>query len=149
MPIDVPLLNKLRDRWGHIQDQLIVDVDSQYGVFDGRTFKADRFAAWLADNDIPWPTLESGRLDLSDDTFRQMAKAHPAVAPLRELRSSLSELRLEKLAVGPDGRNRCLLSPFQSRTGRNQPSNCKYIFGPSVWLRGLIKPAAGLWHRIY
>src|SRR5262249_3979290 len=32
---------------------------------------------------------------------------------------------------------------FRSRTGRNQPSNTKYIFGPSVWLRGLIKPPPG------
>src|SRR6516164_9697843 len=30
-----------------------------------------------------------------------------------------------------------------ARTGRNQPSNSKYIFGPSVWLRGLIKPPPG------
>ena len=29
------------------------------------------------------------------------------------------------------------------RTGRNQPSNSKFIFGPSVWLRGLIKPPPG------
>ena len=43
----------------------------------------------------------------------------------------------------PDGRNRCLLSAFRSRTGRNQPSNSKFIFGPSVWLRGLIKPPPG------
>jgi DNA polymerase-1 len=35
------------------------------------------------------------------------------------------------------------LSAFRSRTGRNQPSNSKYIFGPSVWLRGLIKPPPG------
>jgi DNA polymerase I-like protein with 3'-5' exonuclease and polymerase domains len=49
-------------------------------------------------------------------------------------------MRLNDLAVGRDGRNRTLLSPFASRTGRNQPSNTKYIFGPSVWLRGLIKP---------
>src|SRR5262249_38390620 len=55
-------------------------------------------------------------------------------------RASLSQLRLEALAVGSDGRNRCLLSPFGSRTGRNQPSNAKYIFGPGVWLRGLIRP---------
>src|SRR5262249_43862340 len=47
------------------------------------------------------------------------------------------------LAVGSDGRNRTLLSPFQSRTGRNQPSNTKYIFGPSVWIRHLIKPPPG------
>jgi DNA polymerase family A len=143
VPIDVPLLDKLRDRWTDIQDLLIADIDHDYGVFDGRTFKADRFAAWLAKKDIPWPQLDSGKLDLSDDTFRQMAKAHPAVSPLRELRSSLSELRLEKLSVGADGRNRCLLSAFQARTGRNQPSNSRFIFGPSVWLRGLIRPAPG------
>lgn len=49
-------------------------------------------------------------------------------------------MRLAGLTVGDDGRNRCLLSPFASRTSRNQPSNTKFIFGPSVWLRGLIKP---------
>ncbi len=52
-------------------------------------------------------------------------------------------MKLEKLSVGSDGRNRCLLSPFASRTGRNQPSNNRFIFGPSVWLRGLIKPSTG------
>ena len=55
----------------------------------------------------------------------------------------MAELRLNDLAVGRDGRNRTLLSTFRSRTGRNQPSNSRFIFGPSVWLRGLIKPPAG------
>ena len=36
-----------------------------------------------------------------------------------------------------------MLSAFRARTGRNQPSNTKFIFGPSVWLRGLIKPPPG------
>jgi hypothetical protein len=140
VPIDAPLLGKLRDRWVSIQDKLIADVDCAYGVFEGHTFKADRFSIWLEHRGIPWPRLESGRLDLSDETFRQAARAHPSVAPLRELRASLSELRLSDLAIGADSRNRCLLSAFRSRTGRNQPSNSKFIFGPSVWLRGLIKP---------
>ena len=142
-PIDVPMLEVLRRNWTGIQDKLIAEIDRNYGVFDGRTFKADRFATWLAGNNIPWALLESGRLDLSDDTFRQQARAYPSVSPLRELRSSLSDLRLNDLAVGADGRNRTLLSPFSSRTGRNQPSNARYIFGPSVWLRGLIKPPPG------
>ena len=72
-----------------------------------------------------------------------MARAYPAVAPMRELRSALSEMRLADLAVGSDGRNRTILSAFRSRTGRCQPSNTKYIFGPSVWLRSLIKPPDG------
>ena len=70
-------------------------------------------------------------------------QAYPAVSPLRELRSSLSELHLGDLAVGKDGRNRCLLSPFRARSSRNQPSNTRFIFGPAVWLRGLIKPSEG------
>jgi DNA polymerase I-like protein with 3'-5' exonuclease and polymerase domains len=65
------------------------------------------------------------------------------VAPIRELRHTLSQLRLNELTVGADGRNRCLLSAFQSRTGRNQPSNAKFIFGPSTWLRSLIRPEPG------
>ena len=69
-----------------------------------------------------------------------MARAHPIIAPLRELRGSLSKMRLSDLAVGQDGRNRTMLSAFRARTGRNQPSNTKFVFGPAVWLRSLIKP---------
>ena len=72
-----------------------------------------------------------------------MAKAHPIVSPMRELRSSLSEMRLNELEVGADGRNRRILSAFRSRTGRNQPSNTKFIFGTAVWLRSLIQPPPG------
>ena len=143
VPIDTVTFELLQQHWSGIQDQLIAEIDRGYGVYDGRTFKADRFAAWLVQNQIPWPKLDSGRLDLSDDTFREMARRYPAVAPLRELRAALSEMRLSDLAVGPDGRNRTILSAFRARTGRNQPSNTKFIFGPSVWLRGLIQPPPG------
>ncbi len=149
VPIDTAMLGRLRASWSSIQERLIEQIDANYvlpdgrGIYEGRTFKADRFAEWLARQQIPWPQLESGGLDLKDDTFRQMARAFPQVSPLRELRHSLSELRLESLAVGSDGRNRCMLSAFGGRTGRNQPSNAKFIFGPSVWLRGLIQPPPG------
>jgi hypothetical protein len=138
IPVDTETFSKLSWHWSDIQDQLIAKIDGDYHVFEGRTFKADRFSDWLAKVGIPWPRLASGRLDLSDDIFRQMARAYPAVSPLRELRSSLSELHLGDLAVGKDGRNRCLLSPFRARSSRNQPSNT-----PAVWLRGLIKPSEG------
>ena len=142
-PIDTEMLTLLQERWTDIQDQLIAEIDRDYHVFDGRTFKADRFEQLLATKRIPWPRLESGNIALDDETFRQQAKAHPFISPLRELRSSLSDLRLHDLTVGRDGRNRVILSAFRARTGRNQPSNSKFIFGPSVWLRGLIKPPHG------
>jgi hypothetical protein len=142
-PIDTGVLTPLRANWEPIQSDLIAEIDTDYGVFEGRTFKADRWERYLVAQGIPWPRHDTGTLDLGDDTFRQMAKAHPQVSAMRELRSALSELRLNDLAVGRDGRNRTVLSAFRSRTGRYQPSSAKYIFGPSVWLRSLIKPPAG------
>jgi hypothetical protein len=107
-------------------------------------FSAERFAAFLAREGIPWPRLESGALALDDDTFHEMERAYPEkIGPIRQLRHTLSQLRLNKLAVGKDGRNRVLLSAFRSCTGRNQPSNAAFIFGPSCWLRSLIKPEPG------
>jgi len=143
VPIDVATLGLLRQHWTDIQDDLIASIDAEYGVFAGRSFRAQRWAEYLIANNIPWPRLESDRLDLSDDAFREMARIHPKVAPIRELRGELSDLRLNDLAVGADGRNRTILSAFRSRTGRNQPSNARFIFGPSVWLRGLIQPPRG------
>jgi hypothetical protein len=97
----------------------------------------------LINSGIAWPRLQSGVLALDDDTFKDMARRYPQLAPLRQLRHALSELRLNDLQVGQDGRNRCLLSPYGARTGRNTPSNAKFVFGPSKWLRGLIKPPPG------
>jgi len=140
IPIDTDTLHLLKEQWERLPQQLIALIDNDYGVFEEQTFKYDLFAKYLIANDIPWPRLASGKLDLKDETFRERAKSYPQLNALRELRLSLSQLRLSNLAIGSDDRNRCLLSPFRSRTGRNQPSNSKFIFGPSVWLRSLIKP---------
>jgi hypothetical protein len=140
VPTDTSTLEQLRDQWEAIQDRLIAEIDGAYGVYEGRSFKVDRFAEYLAKRDIPWPRLPTNRLDLKDDTFRDMARSYPDLGKLRELRVSLSQMRLADLAVGVDGRNRCMLSAFRARTGRNQPSNSKFIFGTATWMRSLIKP---------
>lgn len=155
VPIDSETLARLRDNWELIKLKLIEEVgrdfivrtpqgEVKYPIYDGSTFKADRFTEFLEQLHLPWPRLASGPLDLSDDAFRQMARLHPQIAELRELRHALSQLRLNELTVGRDGRNRCMLSPFASRTSRNQPSTSKFIFGASVWLRGLIQPEPGM-----
>jgi hypothetical protein len=108
------------------------------------SFSTQRFQEYLIHHAIPWPRLPSGALCLDDDTFKDMAKAYPTeIGPIRDVRYTLSQLKLRELTVGTDGRNRCLLSAFGSRSSRNQPSNSRYIFGPSTWLRSLIKPEPG------
>jgi DNA polymerase-1 len=144
IPMDIERLLIARRSWVEIQAELVSKIDAAYGIYDGLTFKQERFREYLNSEQIPWPILDTGNLDLSEDTLRQMARSYPQIAPLHELRSSLSKLRLNALAVGEDGRNRCLLSPFRSTTGRNQPSNAKSIFGPSTWMRGFVKPGPGM-----
>jgi hypothetical protein len=123
----------------------LLEADPEGAAWEGSlTFSSQRFEQYLARHDIPWPRLASGALALDDATFRDMARVYPAnIGPIREVRHTLAQLKLHDLAVGDDGRNRCLLSAFRSRTGRNQPSNSAYIFGPSCWLRSLIKPEPG------
>lgn len=139
-PIDTATLATLREQWEHIQTDLIAEIDKDYGCFEGTTFKRALFEQFLARNGIAWPRLKSGQLDLEDDTFKEIARSNPIIAPLREIRSSLSQMRLARLSVGSDARNRAMLSAFGASSGRNTPSNTKFIFGPSVWMRGLIKP---------
>jgi hypothetical protein len=143
VPIDVELYARLNSNWERIQERLIQKVDAQYHVYEGRSFRVELFERYLRRNNMGWPRLDSGNPKLDDDTFEEMAHIFPQVANLRKLRQALGEMRLSDLAVGFDGFNRCMLSPFASRTGRNQPSNTKFIFGPGSWLRGLIKPKKG------
>jgi DNA polymerase family A len=143
VPIDVELLTRLRNRWEQIEQELIARVDAQYGVYEGTSFRKSKFERWLAEHGILWPRYANGELMLEDEVFRAMAKIHPELNPLRELRYSLSQLRLSDLPVGQDGFNRCMLSPFGTSTSRNAPSSSNFIFGNSVWVRGLIKPPAG------
>jgi hypothetical protein len=153
VPID-PFLHCLRERWDAMQVDLVTEMDpfGVYEIVDGKPhWRKEHFADYVRRNHMSWPTYPDGSLDERDQTFREMEGKYPHIGPLRELRYSLSKLRLNDLSVGNDGRNRALLGPYGSKTGRNQPSNAKYIFGPAKWLRFLITPPPGrvLIHRDY
>jgi DNA polymerase-1 len=143
VPIDTELHGSLVADWNSIKRDLVASVDADFGVYEGTTFKSNLFAKLLSGRGIAWPKHPGGALRLDDDTFRDQARRWPELHPLHQLRATLGGLRLIGLEVGSDGRNRCLLSPFKAVTGRNQPSNSKFIFGPATWMRGLIKPPEG------
>lgn len=143
-PIDVETLEQFRTYWPDIKLELIKAVDKDFGVFEGTTFKGGRFAEYLVSNNITdWPRTATGQLGRDKERLDDMAEVYPQISPLKDLLYILNNLRVEKLAVGPDNRNRVMLSYFGAKTGRNTPKASQYIFGPSVWLRGLIKPTEG------
>ena len=146
IPVEEELLARTLLHWKEIRLQVISEVDSDYGVYDGTTFKHKAFADYLAARSIPWPMLDSGAPNLQRDTFKYMAKRYPEIAPLKELRSSMAQLRTTAPTIGSDSRNRYDLRPFCSTTGRNQPSTSAALFGCPAWMRGFIKapPGSGL-----
>ena len=133
----------LRSNWTAIQDRLIGAIDRHYGIYEGRIFKVDRFAAWLAAKGIQWPGLGSALWTSTDDTF---TKWHVAILKLLRSANSATHCRNFDCPNWPWDRTDGIVAycrPFQARTGRNQPSSSRFIFGPSVWLRGLIRPQPG------
>jgi hypothetical protein len=155
VPLDLPALNRIRAHWADIRLDLVTEMDRPFGCYEIENgqphWRKNRFADLVRRHHLPWPTYADGRLDETVETFKDMTRAYPQLEPLRELRSSLSKLQLNDLQVGTDGRNRALLSPYGSKTGRNQPSTARYIFGPAKWIRFLISPPAcgALVHRDY
>lgn len=143
VPIDKSMYRHLGQHGPATVDLITAQVDRSFGVFRDGSFSQDLFLRYCDRHQIPWPRLQSGAPDLKDDTFKLFAATYPQLEPLRQLRRARGRLRNARLQVGPDGRNRCLLSAFDSLTGRNQPSSNKFIFGADAWLRHLVKPVEG------
>ena len=143
IPVNAKLLNEVVSRWSEIRGGLIRQIDRDYGVYDGTTFKSEWFAAYVEKAGIHWPRLASGASALDADTFSDMARVFPIVAPLAELRSAIGKMRKNDIPVGEDGRARTGLRPFASSTSRNQPSTSEFLYGASKWMRNFIQPEPG------
>jgi hypothetical protein len=154
VPIDMVNYPSLADAkvWRSIRDEMVPAVDAQYGVYVRNAvgdwvFSWDRWTAYLKREGLYdlWPRLDTGKLDMRRKTFENMSKGFPQLEALRQLRHTRDKMRKVKLAVSKmDGRNRVVLWPFQSKTGRTQPKASEWIFSPAVWLRSLIKPEPGM-----
>jgi DNA polymerase I len=150
VPIDMEIHPHLADNytWRAVRDAMVPMIDAQYGVYvqdaaGNWSFNMEKFGAYLAREGIAWPRTETGQLSVDDNTFKDMCKAYPQLEDLRQLRHARNKMRKVKLAVGGDGRNRTVLWPFKSKTGRTQPKAAHWIFSPAVWMRSLIKPEPG------
>ena len=154
VPIDMEIFQQLADKdvWRAVRDEMVPAIDAQYGVYVRRnnssdwTFSHEMWIAYLKREGIydAWPRLASGALDMRRKTFEDMTKGFPQLEALRQLRHARDKMRRIKLAVGHDARNRTVLWPFKSKTGRTQPKASTWIFSPAVWLRSLIKPEPGM-----
>jgi DNA polymerase-1 len=143
LPVDMRSLQSMRTNWPAIRQRAIEIVDQSFGVYRGSYFDRKAFLDWLEQSGIHWPRRPDGRPDFSDEVFGYMARTHPVLQTIKELRTTLSSFDPCRLTIGRDGRNRTSARPFASRTGRNQPKNSEWIFGGPKWVRNLVRPKPG------
>jgi hypothetical protein len=91
---------------------------------------------------MAWTLTEKGNLSMDDDTWKDMVITYPQLQPVREIRALLGKFKKLNVACGLDGRNRGMLSPFSTKTGRNAPK-VQCIFTNPSWMRCLIQPREG------
>jgi hypothetical protein len=144
IPVDMESHHWIAQNWQTIKADIVAQVNAEYGCFQGLSFSESLFRQYLETQSIQWPTLPSGRLKLDQGTFKEKARSFPQLETLRQARDALANMRKASLTIGHDGRNRCMLSPYSSKTGRNQPSSSKFIFGNASWRRFLVKPGPGM-----
>jgi hypothetical protein len=144
VPVDKALYDQMLDHWTELQSEVISRVNTVVPVFEDLHFRTAKFECWLrAQRIYDWPRTITGELSLHDDTFRDLAVRYPQVEPLHRVRQLLGQLRKPGLTIGADAKNRCLLGPYGTRTGRNCPSTAKFVFAAPSFLRALIKPEPG------
>ncbi len=121
------------------------ELGGRYNIYVDGSFGHRRLREFLEREGLLtfWPRLASGALATDDKTFSDMAKLFPVLDELRQLRHIMGKLRLIDLEIGQNGRNRFYIAPFRTKTGRNAPSNSRFIFGPFAGLRNLIQAPAG------
>jgi DNA polymerase I len=143
IPID-PLYADLAAHWEALRQELIDDLNTRFPFFEGASLRQKLLKAWLIQHGIRfWPRTPTGLLATDVDSLRAMADRCPEVAEFCGTKITLNQLESFDLSVGDDGRNRCMLSAFKSKTSRNQPSNSAFVFGLNAAFRSLIRPEPG------
>jgi DNA polymerase-1 len=73
-----------------------------------------------------------------------MVETYPLLKHFYEDKRMIDAIKNLKLEIGADGRNRFWLNPFGTKTGRNNPSTNRAVFGLPHTMRSFIKPLPGM-----
>jgi hypothetical protein len=103
VPINLPVLERIRSHWSDIQVDLTIEKDEPYGIYeivDGVPhWRKQRFADYVRQHGMVWPIYPDGSLDETDQTSREMAGRYPHIETLRDGARSTSTTAWNGLAV--------------------------------------------------
>lgn len=142
IPIDRELWQIVESRREDLRAEFIKKMDV-WGLYEAGIFKSEKFESFVRSLGCRWPKTPTGRFKKDEATLKNHADLYPAVRVLTDLQATMGTLRKAGVVVTPEGRSHPYTAPFKSKTGRNQPSTSRFIFGAPKWLRSLVKPPEG------
>ncbi len=90
IPLDVEEYIRLRAGWSSIRRRLIDRADRSTQVYKNGEFSEAAFERYLGRTGLVWPRLRSGRPELNQDVFSELAQVNPDLQPLSTLRHAES-----------------------------------------------------------
>jgi hypothetical protein len=145
IPVDHSLYNALLEQWNPLKYALVERINPRFGFpyHKGDHFRHAPLLAWAATQGIEWPLTPTGRAVLEMDALKDLVLLYPQIEPFRQLRKTLNQMRTTGFPIGRDHRNRFLLWPYGTKTGRNAPGTSVNLMGAASWLRSLIQAPSG------
>jgi hypothetical protein len=147
IPLDEDLARDLKHHAPEIRLHCIRGFEREhcFGIFDDKgRHRRSGLIDFLNRFEIPWESTATGAPRTDEEYLVQLSKEHPVLEPYLRAKALADKFKmLGGLAIGPDGRNRCLMSPFSTKTGRNAPSTKKFLFAMPKGFRRLVKPPSG------
>jgi hypothetical protein len=147
IPIEMETYTRALRRAPKAAAAMRVELNRRLGaeVYFHDIFKRKTMFAVMLREHIPIPIdPKTGALSCATKLIKSMVDTYPLLGVFYEYKRMIDALRSLKLEIGSDGRNRRWLNPLATKTGRNNPSTNRYIFGLPHTMRSFIKPGPGM-----
>jgi DNA polymerase I len=147
IPLDMPTYNLAEQRAPVVVQEMRRELNRKLGAevsFQG-VFKRKTMLQLMRRHDIPIPIDPKTRKEsCATRQIKSMVETYPLLKDYYEDKRMIDAIKNLKLEIGSDGRNRFWLNPFGTKTGRNNPSTNRAIFGLPHTMRSFIKPGPGM-----
>src|SRR5262245_35099969 len=146
-PIDMAIYSLAQQHAPMIVSKMREDLNRKLGaeVYFAGVFKRRAMLRLMRQQDIPIPIdPKTGNESCATKLIKSMIETWPLLKDFYEDKRMIDAIKNLKLEIGPDGRNRCWLNPFGTKTGRNNPSTNRELLGLPHTMRSFMKPGPGM-----
>jgi len=147
LPVDIPIYRLAEQRAPVVVAKMREELNRKLGadVYYQNVFKRRTMLQVMRRNGIPIPIdPKTGKESCATRLIKSMVETCPLLKDYYEDKRMIDALKNLKLEIGADGRNRFWLNPFGTKTGRNNPSTNRSLWGLPHTMRSFLKPGPGM-----